>query len=85
MGRDRESIHEDLRGSRGILNVSYAILKVSKRWILGGWTSAGAILKEDPQEKKKIYIYIYSGICQIQNVLEGVERYPKGSKRLKGM
>lgn len=82
MGRDRESIHEDLRGSRGILNVSYAILKVSKRWILGGWTSAGAILKEDPQET---YIYIYSGIIQIQNVLEGVERYPKGSKRLKGM
>ena len=34
---------------------------------------------------RNIYIYIYSGIIQIQNVLEGVERYPKGSKRLKGM
>ena len=79
MGRDRESIHEDLRGSRGILNVSYAILKVSKRWILGGWTSAGAILKEDPQET---YIYIYIQVLSKSRMywkaLKGIQKVPKG-------
>ena len=70
------------RGSRGILNVSYAILKVSKRWILGGWTSAGAILKEDPQEKKEkkniyIYIQVFAKSRMYWKALKGIQKVPK--------